>query len=322
MSKQELIMRFSTIFNRGIATEEETKIFEGMSHEQLVETFINYINLHSDLLGTVHIESSQALNDHGVDIIVTINEECKIGIQIKSPFDVSEDNFAQNVKRQLTESFAHNLDKWYLFICSPLITNTGINYTQRINHLINELSLYNTNYHCVFGPLSSAQIIKYQTTKMPENDFNLIVKRYLKQDEPDEITYVPQSYKASNSLSKINSVLGWNHSEDELKITKEYFDQLLQTLTLLPKKTRQIFTETLKRSERRLPYQTIQTNLRTPLYEVETCLRIDRTNLIEEINLLNKYGLAYIEEDEGILYICITDGNADWDIIYTISLAP
>ncbi|TKI57481.1 hypothetical protein E8L90_19585 [Brevibacillus antibioticus] len=139
MSVQDSILRLTTIINRGYASEEATKIFTEEKHDALVQQLAEYISRHDHLIGKVNVTVSQALNDRGVDLHVEMND-CKVGFQIKSHFDVTEKHFAANVKRQCTESLAHGLKKWY----------------QRINYLINEFSTFKSGYIGVFGPQHAA----------------------------------------------------------------------------------------------------------------------------------------------------------------------
>jgi len=115
--------------------------------------FTDYLNRHRHFLGYCHIEQNQALNDKGVDIILHTND-AKIGFQIKSHFDVNEKNFAANVKRQLAESFMHNLAHYVILIYCPL-QNGETSYTDKISHLLSELSQMKTNYHQAYGPTNT-----------------------------------------------------------------------------------------------------------------------------------------------------------------------
>jgi hypothetical protein len=51
-------------------------------------------------LGICRVERTQNLNDRGVDLFL-FSYDAKIGFQIKSEYDVSEDRFAANVKTSI-----------------------------------------------------------------------------------------------------------------------------------------------------------------------------------------------------------------------------
>jgi hypothetical protein len=156
------------LLDRGNGTSDETLYFAGKSHDDLVEEFRRYLEMHFSLIGSSHVEITQALNDRGTDLQLK-REGCKIGFQIKSPYDVSEDDFSAKVKRQLAESSAHGLDKWFLLICSPL-QYEGHDYTGRITHLLNEISTYKTNYAEAYGPRNAIRYFNNPDT-LSEEEF-------------------------------------------------------------------------------------------------------------------------------------------------------
>src|SRR5271163_1069135 len=105
MSKNGILSVLKCLLSRGLGTEDETKAFADITHDALLATLVSYLNAHRHYLGYCHIEVAQALNDRGVDVIFSA-EGCRVGFQVKSHFDVTEDGFAANVKRQFTESLS------------------------------------------------------------------------------------------------------------------------------------------------------------------------------------------------------------------------
>lgn len=156
MSLQQLLKLLFCVLDRGAGKTEDTHLFTNMSHQELVSRFIAYIDQHRHYLGYCQIEQSHALNDKGVDVLLRA-EGGKVGFQLKSHFDVTEDAFAANVKRQLAESFAHGLDHYFILVCSPLIKTEKTDYSHRISHMLNELSMMKTNYHVAYGPLNTVR---------------------------------------------------------------------------------------------------------------------------------------------------------------------
>jgi hypothetical protein len=164
-----LVTQILCLLDRGNGSSDETLYFAGKSHEDLVEEFCEYLEMHSSLIGSSHVEDTQALNDRGTDLHLK-REGCKIGFQIKSPYDVSEDDFSANVKRQLAESSAHGLDKWILIICSPL-QHEGHDHRGRINYLLSELSTYKTDYVEAYGPRNAVRYFN-NPDPLSEAEFN------------------------------------------------------------------------------------------------------------------------------------------------------
>lgn len=186
MKIDELLQLLRGLFDRGTGSEAETTHFEGMNHDTLVATFVDYLNQHRHYLPICSIDPSHALNDKGVDVILRTGN-LAIGFQIKSPFDVIEDDFAANVKRQYTESKSHGLSHYFIIICSQLgkieptkgKSTKRIDVNQKVNHLLNELSQLQTDYHTVYGPLNSVRLFK--NLPVIERD-QLLIKGAIKGD--------------------------------------------------------------------------------------------------------------------------------------------
>lgn len=164
----------SCLLDRGTGTSDETRYFANKRHKELVEEFRDYLEMHNALIGSSHLEITQALNDRGTDLLLQ-REESKIGFQIKTHHDVGESDFSANVKRQLAESNAHGLDRWYLLICSPL-EDQGHEYSGRITHLLNELSTYKTDYAEAYGPRSTVKYFN-SPTPLSSEEFDLCLER-------------------------------------------------------------------------------------------------------------------------------------------------
>ena len=158
MSQKPVVKILFGLLNRGSGAVEDTSLFTNLSHEALVRQFVAYLNTHRHFLGSCQIEELHALNDRGVDVLLSV-ADCKIGFQIKSHFDVTENDFAANVKRQWAESHAHGIDHYFILICSPL-KHGKKDHGQRISHLLNELCQLKTAYHTAFGPRNVVQFFR------------------------------------------------------------------------------------------------------------------------------------------------------------------
>jgi hypothetical protein len=169
-----LAVEVSCLPDRGSGEADRTAYFTGRTHRDLVEEFRSYLEMHRHLIGLSHVEITQALNDRGTDLILQ-REGCKIGFQIKSHHDVTEPDFSRSVKRQLAESDAHGLDRWYLLICSPLQEGSHC-YSERINHLLNELSTYKSNYAEAYGPRSCIEYFD-GPTPLSRKEFDSCVRQ-------------------------------------------------------------------------------------------------------------------------------------------------
>lgn len=121
-----------------------------------------------------------------------------------------------------------------------------------------------------------------------------------------QINYSPQS------LSELNRVLGWKQTPDELKYNISEMRNFIDKLKKLPPGTRQLMNIIAERASQRDPY-----NRRYFVLAPEICsaCQLDRTNLNEQMAIIEKYGLAHIDEDDnGIPIITLSGLRSGWPI--------
>ncbi|WP_433836253.1 hypothetical protein [Flavobacterium anhuiense] len=331
MTKQEAIVNISTILNRKSSLDSETIFFESKKHDDLLDLILRYIQNSSALIGAPKIFKTQALNDHGVDLIVEYPNKCKIGIQIKSHYDVSEKDFAMKVKAQFAESQFHALDKWYLMICSPLQETGGTNYSSKISHLINELSGYKTSYHVVYNPQQMANILSGGI--MPESEFRSIKNQYYFEEtnwtelfkvlgsSPKTKSYldaVSDSGKGAITAGLYNKYLDMK-TEEEKQSSIDDLKNLLDLLNEIPKKTREFLWLCIAKGK------DIKMGLSYVIavlcHDIENTLHIDNTIVRKEIGILKSHHLAYIDDlkgDNTNYSIVIQNANPNYNILLTI----
>ncbi len=281
--------------------------------------------MHVGLLGQLHIERTQALNDHGTDLLVR-QGEYSIGFQIKSHFDVSEDDFATKVKRQMSESFAHGLDKWYVLICSPLRVARN-DFSQRISHLVNEISFYRTHYPAIYGPLNT---IKYfnQPTPVSQEDFALeLQRRMFQQTTLDELLAVLRNPPAAaapapltddydalqptypRTLEKFMPNEQMDLTNEQRQSTVDMIPPVVDRLRSLPVPSREFFSIIVQRAR---PRHERDSGLSILAGEVMRSTRIDRDTLDEELAILEGHKFVRLEEERGQIRIDVEGINRDW----------
>ncbi|WP_342549987.1 hypothetical protein NST69_15525 [Paenibacillus sp. FSL P2-0089] len=336
MEKQQLITSLTILLNRGIDSGQTT-LFNGQKHDDLVKELRDYLDANRKFLGgNIHLEITQAMNDHGVDLILTIEGFCKIGFQVKSHYDVSEQEFQSKVKRQLAESFFHALDKYYILICSPIQDKTN-NYTMKISHLINELSSLKTNYHCVFGPDHTAALFTNLNT-LDETQFNLEYQRFAyERDNIEELKQMlsetlnkkdyetaegylarrkEYSYAEPQTAAQMNTILQWDLSADDLHETKESIVRYISELRNLTQNSREILTGILERSK---PSARALNEDRVALVrEVESHLRMNSRALFEEYTVLEQAGFVYHDKEDNRDYYYVTSKGAGWPLVSSL----
>lgn len=327
MKKHENIINLSTIFSRGNSSNEEAQeFFKDKNHEGLIGLFIKFLGDNQVHIGHPKITPSQALNDHGVDIILEFPDTTKIGIQIKSPIDVASKDFAPKVKAQMSESKYHGVEKWYLFICSP-ISGVAFNFTDKIGHLINELSGYKTSYHAVYTPQQTCNILRREIMDVNEfhsikNQFSLDSVDWKALDEEimrdEAVGYFINKDKAdkeiqSETAEAFTTYLGWTEP-DEIAIALNELSDLRELLSKLPKKTRVFLSELLRRAKKKDTHnQTILATAR----EIENYFGGDQSTIQAEVAVLKGYNIAEFDndQDDNIWYIAVRKTNPDYNIL-------
>ncbi len=161
------------LLNRGSSPDSETIFFKTLKHEDLVNYLITYLNSHRHFLGYCHLELAQALNDRGVDLFLLTDDE-RIGFQIKSDFDVSDDKFAANVKRQFAEALSYSLTHYFILICASMEEHK-----LRISHLMNEIALFKKVDFSIYSPNNLVIPLRNKPT-VPRDE--LLLRRVITDD--------------------------------------------------------------------------------------------------------------------------------------------
>ena len=78
MSKSDFICQLSCVLNRG--TADGLSYFVNKKHDEMIQEFIQYLEAYDSYIGPIQCEQSQALNDSGVDLLLS-TEFVKIGFQ-------------------------------------------------------------------------------------------------------------------------------------------------------------------------------------------------------------------------------------------------
>lgn len=331
MTKQEAIINISTILNRKSSLDKETNFFENKKHDDLLDILLRYVEDSSALVGNPKVFKTQALNDHGVDLIIEYPNKCKIGIQLKSHFDVSEKDFAVKVKAQFAESQFHGLDKWYLLICSPLVESEGKKYGSKISHLINEFSSYKTSYHVVYTPQQMFNV--FNGGVMSEPEFRTIKNQYyFEETNWTEITkelsstskhksYLDVEVNRKQQITKTadlySSYLGAT-TDEEKESYIEYLNDLQKLLGKLSKKTREFLSVCISRGQ--IKTWGMYDRVVVLCQDIENHLNITDREVKKEVAILESHGIADIDDIEGDNNYCIIvrHTHPDYNILASV----
>ena len=323
MEAQELVSRISIILNKGYGNFEDTEYFRDKPHDELIEEFMEYLELHNEHIGNPHNEITHMLNEHGTDIVIDI-DGIQIGFQIKSHQDLTDEDFARNVFAQMAESMAIRLAKWYILICAPNREFEG-----RINHLMNRINALQSIYQAYYSPRNTIQYFNNPEVLSTEK-FNLELQRYSYQetseerllraierleDEPqgqENILHIPDKTEPiySKTLERISDICGWELEEhpEHFEKTKEDIDELLERLARLPEDSRRLLSLIVSRSETVPPGQ-----YGVLAEEIRMELRTDTGTLWNLVNVLRRRDFAHFWEDyEEGNFIIVNRPNRDW----------
>jgi hypothetical protein len=318
MNKLDSILNFSIVLNRGHSENTLCEYFSSVNHPQLIDQFIRYVKNHKHLIGLTKIEDRQGINDSGCDIFVELLGEIKIGIQIKSQNDVSSDDFANKVKAQYAESYAHGLDKYYILICCPLTSRNS----SKVNYIVNHFAGYKTNYHAVLNPSNCVKIFLSTTHLLDANEFSLqkqlfsefdnrtelrqvidLVKKELGKTVPNStsietaITLTEQrpEFIPIENIQSFASFLSLTNDEEIADMRKE-LNRYFKIIHSLSSELKRFYALLIDESE----YETTHDGLNVSLVEIAKILGVQKSRVYENALLLckKKYGLAKHDDDE------------------------
>lgn len=336
MPKKAVVNKLTILLNRGVQKAESTNYFLDKKHEDLLNEFVEYLESHKELFGNSQLEITQALNDRGTDVILEL-DGCKIGFQIKSHFDVAERSFASNVKRQITESLAHKLDKWFLLICASLKDSKN-SYEQRISHLLNEISSYDNPYIGAYSPRNTIAYFD-SPKKLTAVEFSLEEQRRgygedaIAQildllrgsklggeiNKPQEIidpeNDTTMISKNPENLAYLVDILSWGEApNDDIQPTIDDFNKLLDQLRPIPIRERQLLAVIVSI----LSDESGGNIILWP--ELRGRSGLSDQQLRESMSIFKKRNIAdtYFDEEKGVDVIYFIDHRYDWPIWLTI----
>jgi hypothetical protein len=148
MNREEAIKLILNLFNVESKSEEETAVFQGASHEELLDALEYWIDQCKMIFGDVVIDNLQGFKDSGVDIgISLVRSNIRFGLQVKSHGDIEKPDFYTKVKSQAFESDSHSLEKYIILFGGDMNTQKT-----KVNGIIAELSQRNTDLRIITVP--------------------------------------------------------------------------------------------------------------------------------------------------------------------------
>lgn len=126
------------LFSVQSSNEEETAVFRNITHERLLHDFRKWLekrNMDKKIFGNI----THGLREAGIDIIAETSSEprIKIGVQVKDNNDVKKEDFAKQVKTQITDSKKHDVKGLIIVFCGDLTDNSV---REKVRGMTSELS--------------------------------------------------------------------------------------------------------------------------------------------------------------------------------------
>ena len=176
---QNIRTRFVKLINVKSCNPTETSRFRGVKHDDLVNSLRYWFEQTRLFFGEpLVVQGNQSRNDAGVDLLLLfVNSKKKIGIQIKSHYDISESSFQKNVKAQMVDSQRHGLDFYLIGFAGDMTSNSQ---KEKVGRMISEISQTNDKKVLVLQPEQVYPI--FQAYKN-----NLHPLRYVNLDYSDSI---------------------------------------------------------------------------------------------------------------------------------------
>lgn len=106
--------------------------------------------------------------------------------------------------------------------------------------------------------------------------------------------------EAPQTLQRMNAVLGWGHSADELAFTREELMDMVVRVQKLPIRTRQLLVVVISRLGRHtLSNNRYDYDDRIPFREIAEAANLDDHYLLEHGDILAKYDIGLVSSDHG-----------------------
>jgi hypothetical protein len=132
---------------RGAAEDEKTRDFRDKLHDDLLRALRDGADAH--LPSKPRIVLMQSLQDAGCDLLIEWGTCSKYGIQLKSFFDIDEDEFAAKTMSQIQDSRQHGLKKLFVLLAGDL---TDRSQQQKVRGLEARISKQNDGYVVTISP--------------------------------------------------------------------------------------------------------------------------------------------------------------------------
>lgn len=122
----------------------------------------------------------------------------------------------------------------------------------------------------------------------------------IKDYSKDDVLIMPKTLKA------INKYLGWGHGYEELQGTIECIEQFAKNLSKVTKDMRNLLFIICERTEEKKIIG--GTSYEVPVVEIKKICKMSSENFIDNIIILEKYGLCHMDTDwDNIDVICLVD---------------
>ena len=180
--ERNAVEKLVKLFDVKSASDEETKIFNEISHDELCKAVEYWIDQTRLIFGEpVLTYQNQSLRDSGVDVSINlVTSKINFGFQVKSHGDIDEKDFSQKVNAQITQSKKHDLAKLVVALAGDL---TDSRQKEKVRGIISEIKQQkgDNQYVIIIPPEKLVSIyMSYKNKEHPLKSINLDVSDAIK----------------------------------------------------------------------------------------------------------------------------------------------
>ena len=135
------------LWPRKTATGATTKGFKGKRHDTLLALLRD--NADDCLRGKPKVTIFQSLGDSGCDLLIEWAADARYGVQLKSHWDISQNNFAEKTLVQIQDSRAHGLNRLYVLLAGDL---TDLSHAQKLRGFESRINKMKDPYIVTVAP--------------------------------------------------------------------------------------------------------------------------------------------------------------------------
>lgn len=211
---QALVQVITDLLDPPPVAVERTKQFKGVPHDEILFAYKYWLEYLKLLVKEPFaVEIIQGQQDEGVDLVINLLvSNTKLGLQVKSYDNISDQQFRQKVMQQISYSKKRKLSKLLVILCADLENRS---HSYKVRNLLSQFSQMSDNYVMAIQPQQALPVyLCYKNKKHP-----LVYLRPSKKII-DLIQGVSESLSTDEYTATVSVTLNYKH--DATKETHPY----------------------------------------------------------------------------------------------------